>query len=88
MIIELIFEKRFEKDLRKVANKKVLQHLKRLILKVSEAKNLSEINEKVKRLKSNSKYYRIRIGDYRIGLEVQKGKVIFVRILLRKDIYK
>ncbi|MCA9917044.1 MAG: type II toxin-antitoxin system RelE/ParE family toxin [Anaerolineales bacterium] len=33
-------------------------------------------------------YFRIRLGDYRIGIEVENQTVIFVRILHRKDIYR
>ena len=32
--------------------------------------------------------YRIRLGDYRIGIEIQKDTIIFTRFLHRKDIYK
>jgi mRNA-degrading endonuclease RelE of RelBE toxin-antitoxin system len=32
--------------------------------------------------------YRIRIGDYRIGIFFKEDTVIFARILHRKDIYK
>jgi len=39
-------------------------------------------------LTSGSNQWRIKIGDYRIGVEIKKDTVIFVRILHRKDIYK
>ena len=42
----------------------------------------------IQRMRSNPNYWRIKIGDYRVGLEKDKDKVIFVRILHRKDIYK
>ena len=32
--------------------------------------------------------YRLRVGDYRIGLAADAATVEFVRILHRRDIYK
>lgn len=33
-------------------------------------------------------YYRIRVGDYRLGLEVEGDVVVFVRCLHRRDMYR
>jgi mRNA interferase RelE/StbE len=33
-------------------------------------------------------YYRIRLGDYRVGLKIENNTVCFVRFLHRKDIYR
>ncbi|MGA1264796.1 MAG: type II toxin-antitoxin system RelE family toxin, partial [Prochlorothrix sp.] len=46
------------------------------------------------KLKGYDTYYRIRVGDYRIGLEVlhqsDSGnlEIVFVRVLHRKEIYR
>ena len=40
------------------------------------------------KLSGHDAYYRIRVGDYRIGVEVAEDVIIFVRILHRKDIYR
>ncbi len=37
---------------------------------------------------AKTRYYRIRVGDYRIGVEVVGDEILFVRILHRKDIYR
>jgi len=34
------------------------------------------------------RYYRIKIGDYRIGMTVEGNLVTLVRFLHRKDIYR
>ena len=86
--MKLIFEKRFERDLKKIKDKYVLQELKEIMQKISEVKSLLELDIHIKRMRSNPNYWRIRIGDYRVGLEKEKDKLIFVRILHRKDIYK
>ncbi len=42
----------------------------------------------VKKLKAEGDYYRIRIGDYRIGLALEDSAIVFVRVLHRKEIYR
>jgi mRNA interferase RelE/StbE len=40
------------------------------------------------KLKGYKNYYKIRFGDYRIGLKMEGDTLYFERILHRKDIYK
>ena len=42
----------------------------------------------IKKLKGHHDFYRIRIGDYRIGLESKNKTIELIRFLHRKDIYK
>jgi len=42
----------------------------------------------LKKLRGGRDYYRIKIGDYRIGLIIKNDLVIFVRCLDRKEIYR
>jgi len=54
---------------------------------IPKSNNLSEILD-IKLLKGYKDYYRIRVGDYRIGCKIEKGnKIIFYRIKNRSDIY-
>lgn len=39
-------------------------------------------------MKAEGNYYRIRVGEYRIGMAVNENTVIFVRVLNRKEIYR
>ena len=43
---------------------------------------------RIEMIQGFKRYYRIRVGDYRIGLKEEKGKIIFMRVLHRKDIYR
>ncbi|MDJ0556269.1 MAG: type II toxin-antitoxin system RelE/ParE family toxin [Microcoleaceae cyanobacterium MO_207.B10] len=52
-----------------------------------KAEKLTEVRN-IKKLKGEEKYYRIRVGDYRLGIKVNDSVVNFVRILHRKDIYR
>ena len=81
------FKSSFAKDLKKVKDTDLKARVKQVIELVEKAKNLQEIKD-IKRLKGDDRYYRIRIGDYRVGLILEGETVAFVRILHRKDIYR
>ena len=51
------------------------------------ANALPEIRN-IKLLQGHEDFYRIRVGDYRIGLFVEGETVAFVRILHRKEVYR
>jgi len=83
------FKRSFKEDLKKIKDKKILQKVKELINEIEKVRNLSSIqNINIKKIKGYEDFYRIRIGNYRIGIKIEGDKVIFVRILHRKDIYK
>jgi mRNA interferase RelE/StbE len=43
----------------------------------------------MKKIEGYESYYRIKMGDYRLGMEaVSNREVIFLRFLHRKDIYR
>jgi mRNA interferase RelE/StbE len=87
MIVE--FDKSFEKSLNKVHDNTILRRLKRIIIQIENSPSLSPIPNLIK-LTGYSSYYRIRIGDYRIGIElINTNTVRFVIIVAhRKNIYK
>ena len=81
------FRNSFAKDLKSIRDKGVLKRLRETIEETERAKSPSEISN-LKKLKGRGDYYRLRIGDYRIGIAFAEGTVVFVRFLNRKDIYK
>lgn len=80
------FAAKFEKDLLRVP-KSVRKRVSWMVNLVEEVDTLEEIL-KVEKLKGFSNPYRIRLGDYRVGLPLINQVVIFSRIIHRKDIYK
>ena len=43
----------------------------------------------IRKMQGYGNYYRIRIGDYRIGCEIETGnRITFYRVKNRKDIYR
>jgi mRNA interferase RelE/StbE len=81
------FRKTFEKDLRKLREKTLLNKIRDTIEAVESAQTLDEIIN-VKKLKGEDGYFRIRIGDYRIGLFLQEDTILFVRMMHRREFYR
>jgi len=82
------FRKSFARDLRKRKNDfDFLGRVKGAIEDVELSETTSMIAN-LKKLKGESGYYRIRFGDYRIGIKIEDDLVIFIRALHRKDIYR
>lgn len=85
MIVKI--DKTFEKDLIKTRNKSLENKVALCIENVSAAKDISTIKN-IKELKGSDDCFRIRIGDYRIGVIINGQTISFIRILHRKEIYR
>ena len=81
------FEASFAKDLRGINDKSVLGRVGHIIDEVKQAESLAAIRY-MKKLKVHDHFYRIRIGDYRLGLELLGDELVFVRCLHRRDVYR
>ena len=81
------FLDKFGKDLNDITVQAVKKAIAKVILEVESGKSLKSISN-IKKLQGTKHAYRIRIGDYRIGIYFQDGVVQFARIVHRKDIYK
>jgi len=85
--MELKYTVLFNKDIAAVNQPKTIEAIEAAINDVKNASSLIEIKN-LKKLKGYKYYYRIRIGDYRIGIYISNDIVEFSRFLHRKDIYK
>ena len=85
--MEIKIDKSFRKDTRKISDKNILQKVARVITETQKAREVSEIKH-IKKLKGTGKEFRIKVGDYRLGIIMEAETVEFVRCLHRKDIYK
>lgn len=85
--MKIAFRDSFARDLKNIRDKATLKRIKELIETVELSKTLSPLPN-LKKLKGHEHYYRLRAGDYRIGIAFKSDTVIFVRALNRKDIYK
>ena len=85
--MQVAFEAVFLRDLKRVRSKKVRRRLQEVIEEVKTATAPYEIAN-LSKLRGHEGFFRIRIGDYRVGVEIVGDTVIFVRILHRRDIYR
>jgi mRNA interferase RelE/StbE len=81
------FTSSFLRDVRKLPDDAVRAQVRATIEVVEAAADLRAITN-LKKLSGTGSYYRIRIGEYRIGLQVTGEAVIFVRVLPRREIYR
>ena len=81
------FRESFDQDLSALTDAALLRRIKRVIEQVEAARTFQQIPN-LKRLDARGKYYRIRVGDYRLGFVFEQGTVTFVRCLNRKEIYR
>ena len=84
--MEIIITKTFEKQL-KLVPKYIRESAIAVLEALETAKNITEIKD-LKKLSGYTNYYRIRIGNYRMGLQIINPKIIVVTILHRGTIYK
>ncbi len=81
------FRKSFTRDLKKIKDRGLLNRIKEAIDKTQSASDAKEISN-LKKLSGGGNYFRIRVGDYRIGVILEQGTVDFVRCLHRRDLYR
>lgn len=85
--MKTIYLESFERDIRKLKERKIKSELLELINYIKEWGNLTEIKN-LKKIKGEKKFYRIRFGDYRLGIKIEGETVTFIRFLHRKNIYR
>jgi mRNA interferase RelE/StbE len=81
------FRESFADDLSALTEAALRRRIQRVIEQVEAARTFQEIPN-LKRLEARGKYYRIRLGDYRLGLVFEQGVLTFVRCLHRREIYR
>jgi mRNA-degrading endonuclease RelE of RelBE toxin-antitoxin system len=78
----------FIRDLKKLKQSHNYQKIKTLVtIEIPKYNNLMDIKN-LKKIKGDTNAYRIRVGDYRIGFFLKEDKIIFSRVLHRKEIYR
>ena len=83
-MLEIIYDEHFIEDMLHVP------HLQQDRIKDVIEKKLRRYPELFgRKLRGKLKdYWKLRVGDYRIGIVVEEGTVEFVRCLSRRDLYK
>ena len=85
--MKIEYRKKFLKELSKI-HKKDRSRIESFVFKeLLEANSIFELGN-VEQMKGYPSYYKVRFGQYRIGLKLKDGIVILERALHRKDIYR
>ncbi|MBY0527882.1 MAG: type II toxin-antitoxin system RelE/ParE family toxin [Gemmataceae bacterium] len=81
------FRKSFARDLKKIKDKNLLERVQLVIEEIEAADDLKGVSN-LKKMTGTDNFYRIRIGEHRIGISVEDDEVEFVRCLPRRDLYR
>jgi mRNA interferase RelE/StbE len=82
------FDSSFLKSLSKIKDQTILQRIKKAIIELEESTDLKKVRN-LRKLTGYKNYFRIRIGDFRLGFEsINDDNVRLIIISHRKDIYR
>ena len=86
--MELLYGKRFSKDLDGIQHEaKVKKALLELVERLKTAGSLRDLDD-VRKLEGYQGYFRVKVGDYRLGIKAEGNRIELIRFLHRKDIYR
>lgn len=85
--MQIQYQKRFLKDLASIPSKSRTK-IESLVFEDSFSDSSSINSKKLEKLKGYNIYYKIRVGDYRIGIKIENEILSFERVLHRKEVYK
>lgn len=81
------YRKRFLKELAKIPPP-IRKKIEVLVFEEIPALDSLSRSGKAEQMKGYPGFYKVRFGDYRVGLRVEGDAVIVERVLHRKDIYR
>lgn len=85
--MRVLFRESFLKDIEALQDSALKKRVRKILVQVKEATALKDVGT-IKKLKGGDSYYRIRMGDYRLGFVLEENVVVCIRCLHRKDIYR
>lgn len=85
--MEIRYHAQFNRDLRRLRNQSLAHSIEQIISELKAASGLADVNG-VRRLRGEGRHYRIRIGEYRLGITQDGDTIILRRLLHRSEIYR
>ena len=86
MIVE--FDNSFLKSLSRIKDQTILPKIKKTILELEDSNDLKKVRN-IKKLTGYKNYFRVRLGDFRLGFEsISADTIRLIIIAHRKDIYR
>ncbi len=92
-MIKTLYEKKFLKDLKNLKSSPYFAKIRDFCFEeVEKCENIEAVLQlpNIRKMEGFESYYRFRVGDYRIGTEIQTDEklLIFLRVLHQNEIYK
>jgi len=85
--VKVLYSSRFVKDLEAIRDRALRTSVEEAIVELKNAARISDLPN-VKKMKGHTSAFRVRVGNYRIGLFRNGDSLTLHRFLDRKDIYK
>ena len=85
MIVE--YRKTFLKEL-SVIPAQIRKNIETFVFDELPKLNTLSQSGKIEKMKGYSSYFKVRFGNYRVGIKLENSKIILECVLHRKDIYK
>ncbi len=87
--MEIIADKSFEKDFKRLPSsiKSGMVHVYDVLSAAQNQWMVSSMPQ-VKSMVSNKGFYRLKVGDYRIGFYFKEDVLLLSRVLHKKEIYR
>ena len=85
--MEIRYHPRFDRDTRRIRSRDLSSRLERTIAELKAASNIRAVSG-VQPITGSGTYYRIRIGDYRLGLELASNTAVLLRFGHRREFYR
>ncbi len=86
--MEVEYRQAFLKDLKQLKSSSSYQSIYDLAFTTLPSINTLQDISDIKAMKGYAGRYRIRIGDYRIGIEVNENVIEIMRVLHRREFYR
>lgn len=86
--MEVQYREAFLKDLKQLKSSTSYQRIYELAFTTLEVINTLEEIPNIKAMRGYSGRYRIRIGDYRMGIEINGNVIEVMRVLHRREFYR
>jgi mRNA-degrading endonuclease RelE of RelBE toxin-antitoxin system len=86
--VDVQYRQSFLRDLKRLKGQPVYNRIYELAFTILPAADTLRDVTNVKAMRGYSNRYRIRIGNYRVGIEVQDNNVDVMRVLHRREFYR
>ena len=85
--MEIEYTPAFARDLKRERSPRVRDRVERLIEELKAAPTITAVHGAA-RVTAPGRYYRVRLGDFRLGFALEGERVILLRFMHRRDIYR